>query len=93
MYIAFFHNSYNLNKSDIDECAIRDRVLCNYAQRCLNTIGSYRCVVDVSHIRCRTGHRYDPNRVSCVGESLQNYIPGGPEITEQSIQSIFQDFA
>ena len=21
------------------------------------------------------------------------YIPGGPEITEQSIQSIFQDFA
>ena len=24
---------------------------------------------------------------------LMSYIPGGPEITEQSIQSIFQDFA
>ena len=29
-----------------------------------------------------------------MGEDLlMFYIPGGPEITEQSIQSIFQDFA
>lgn len=51
---------------DVDECAVTDSLACNYAERCLNTIGSFNCISDVV---CRSGLKYDPVNQYCVGKS------------------------
>lgn len=48
---------------DVDECAVTDSLACNYAERCLNTIGSFNCISDVV---CRSGLKYDPVNQYCV---------------------------
>ena len=37
--------------------------------------------------------QHSPHHICASVSADLCYIPGGPEITEQSIQSIFQDFA
>ncbi|XP_071511118.1 uncharacterized protein [Diadema antillarum] len=72
--------------TDIDECASRTPV-CNYAERCLNNIGSFSCVNDVV---CRSGLRYDGNSQRCVdvdecAERLHNC--GDPSLCQNTYGS------
>lgn len=46
---------------DIDECAL-DGSVCHGGQDCMNTIGSYRCVM-----RCGRGFRRTADGLSCAG--------------------------
>lgn len=49
--------------ADIDECSLGENV-CHDAQDCMNTIGSYRCVM-----RCGRGFRRTADGFSCTGTS------------------------
>lgn len=48
---------------DIDECSL-DGSVCHGGQDCMNTIGSYRCVM-----RCGRGFRRTADGLSCAGRS------------------------
>lgn len=48
---------------DIDECSL-DGSVCHDGQDCMNTIGSYRCVM-----RCGRGFRRTADGLSCAGTS------------------------
>lgn len=48
---------------DIDECSL-DGSTCHDGQDCMNTIGSYRCVM-----RCGRGFRRTADGLSCAGAS------------------------
>lgn len=48
---------------DIDECSL-DESACHHGQDCMNTIGSYRCVM-----RCGRGFRRTADGLSCAGAS------------------------
>lgn len=49
--------------ADIDECSLGENV-CHDGQDCMNTIGSYRCVM-----RCGRGFRRTADGFSCTGSS------------------------
>lgn len=57
------NNEIFLVPADIDECSLGENV-CHDGQDCMNTIGSYRCVM-----RCGRGFRRTADGFSCTGSS------------------------
>lgn len=55
--------------ADIDECSLGENV-CHDGQDCMNTIGSYRCVM-----RCGRGFRRTADGFSCTGTSPDFIYP------------------
>ena len=55
---------------DIDECKQTKDAVCHFNEKCENTIGSYKCTLNLI---CDTGFELNREKTECIGK-LKNFF-------------------